>query len=172
MSSGPRRRAVRTRMRMPTVRLWVWDFRARAGCERVARPQNSATCRAGARAATPGRARASCTNHMPRACRANRGQATQAAHHAGPWAQAARHARPCAAGRDGHCSRLADRPREGTQPWFGWTRTWENAGEIGGKEAHPKPTTNVVAGTNDGRAGEENSVDGDTWRPPWPASGG
>jgi hypothetical protein len=34
------------------------------------------------------------------------------------------------------------------------------------------PTTTDEAGTNDERAGEENSVDGDTLRPPWPASEG
>jgi hypothetical protein len=78
-SSGPRRRAVRTRMRMPTARLWVWDFIYVRFGECVARPRNSAACRAGARAAMPGRARVSCTGHVSTACRGSHGQATQAA---------------------------------------------------------------------------------------------
>jgi hypothetical protein len=32
--------------------------------------------------------------------------------------------------------------------------------------------TTGEAGTNDERAGEENSIDGNTLRPPWPASKG
>ena len=48
--------------------------------ERVARPRNDATCRAGARAATPGHARASCTGHTSRACRAGRAPRRAARH--------------------------------------------------------------------------------------------
>jgi hypothetical protein len=114
--------------------------------ERVARPRNDATCRTGARAATPGHARASCTGHTSRACRAGRAPR-----------RAARHDRLCALLAATDTARFEQRGhgRGLNRGLVGRVQGKTPERERGGKEAHPKPTTDVEAGTNDDSTGKQ-----------------